>query len=121
MKIVQSQHKSFKKTSKFLRAKANLTLETVIASQKNVNLSQNQLLALTHKLIRQFKSEKFSVLTRVNKNSSKKSLGSKLGSGKGKFSGSATKVRKFQNLLQFRSSHKLAKITTSLSKFSNLF
>ena len=121
MQSLHSQHKSFKKASKFLKANVNLAPKTCAISRKNVNLSQNQILAFTHKLVRQFKSEEFSLLTRTNKNFSKKSLGSKLGSGKGKFSRSSTKIRKFQTLIQFKSAGKLVQIMNSFSKFSNLF
>lgn len=114
--IVQS--KNFKRSHKFLKAKTNIS-EDSISSKKNLVLKEKQFSAVTHKLIRNFKSEKFNSLVKMNKNLTKKSLGSKLGSGKGKFLTRTSMVRKYQSLITFKSKSRANKIGVILSKFTN--
>jgi len=110
--------RNFKRTPKFLKLNNNLSCEHSISAKKNLKLSEKHLNAINQKLMRNFKQEKKQTLFMMNKNLTKKSLGSKLGCGKGKFSMRVSMIRKHQILFFFNSKNKVVAIKKTLSKFS---
>lgn len=110
--------KNFKRAPKFLKLNNNVSLNHSLIAKRNSKLSEKHLNAINQKLIRNFKQEKKQTLFVMNKNLTKKSLGSKLGCGKGKFSMKVSMIRKYQTLFFFTSSKKVKLIKRTISKFS---
>jgi ribosomal protein L16/L10AE len=117
MKKEKTQIKHFKKFSKFLGLKS-LNPDVAFLANKNLLAKSGQLAAIDHKLVRKFKNEGFYVHLNTNKNLTKKALGSKLGSGKGKFLLSVSAVKKYQPVLKLRQPSCLTVVEKTLTSFT---
>ena len=124
MKKINVNQRTFKKSPKFLKLeeKDNFANRKVrqfykscdrnfflLESEKHVILRDTQFLALKNRISKKFKQTKIYPLFLLNKSFTVRSLGSKLGSGKGKLARKVSIIRKYQKIFPIFSNQSLVK------------
>ena len=118
MKNLSVIKKTFRKSPKSVKLKKCVNYSQFIISKKNYKLFDNQIFALSQKLIRKFKQHKAYFQANPSNFEFSRPLGSKLGSGKGKFKRKFKKVNKYQSLFFFPHHDKLGPLSQNLRQFS---
>ena len=109
--------KTFKKSSKFLKLTTHQNSLLFISSKKNFKLKDRQISAAHKIIVRTSKNKRVKLLSFMKYWNTSRTLGSKMGSGKGKPKMQLVKIKKYQNLINLNSLTKNSKREKSLDQF----